>query len=101
MGFVTIEKKGIAKMLADESLDPESLSVHISQVEAGARCHPPHSHEGLEVFYVIEGTGTVEIGDETHTLGPNEGILLDPTREHGIVNTGTTPIRYMVIIARQ
>ena len=65
MGFVTIEKKGIARMLADDGLDPEKLSVHISQVEAGQRCHPPHRHEGMEVFYVIEGTGTVEIGGGT------------------------------------
>ena len=92
--------KGLTKCLIDEDIDPETFSVHISEVDAGTRAHPPHTHEGVEAFYVLEGNGTIEIEGESHPLGPNEAVLLDPTKNHGLVNTGSTPMRYIVIITR-
>lgn len=100
MGMSTVEKKGLAKCLIDTGIDPEALSLHISEIQAGTRAHPPHTHEGVEAFYVLEGNGTVEIEGERYPIGPNEAILLDTTRLHGLVNTGETVMRYMVIIAR-
>jgi len=93
------EVKGLTKCLVDEEVDPKKLSFHISKIDAGTRAHPPHTHEGVEAFYVLEGNGTIEIEDEGYPLGPNEAILLDPTKLHGLVNTGSTAMRYMVIIA--
>jgi mannose-6-phosphate isomerase-like protein (cupin superfamily) len=100
MGFSTIAKKGLAKCLIDNGVNPDSLQMHISEIAPGTRAHPPHTHEGVEAFYVLEGKGTVEVEGERFALGHNEAILLDTTKLHGLVNTGTTPMRYMVIIAQ-
>ena len=98
MQFLDIEKKGISRYLLDADVAGEPLRVHISEVEAGERSHPPHRHGGFEAFYMIEGEGTLEIDGERHPLRANEAVVFDPRKLHGLVNTSDAPMRYMVII---
>ena len=98
MEFLDVEKKGISRYLLDADVEGEPLRVHISEVDAGQRSHPPHRHGGYEAFYMIEGEGTLEIDDERHLLCANEAVVFDPRKLHGLVNTSDAPMRYMVII---
>ena len=98
MSFTERQAKGLARCVAEVGLDPEKLRIHISEIAPGTRPHPPHTHDAVEAFYVLEGHGTVEIGGERHVIGPNEAIILAARTLHGLENTGATPMRYMVII---
>jgi mannose-6-phosphate isomerase-like protein (cupin superfamily) len=100
MAFTEISKKGIAKFSLEAGIDPERMSVHISEAEPGTRLHPPHTHAGLEGFYVLEGRGTVESEGGRQPVGPNEVVIVDASKPHGLINTGTTRMRYIVIIAK-
>jgi mannose-6-phosphate isomerase-like protein (cupin superfamily) len=100
MKFLEAQVKGLTKCLVAESLDPQKLRLHLTEVEAGTRSHPAHTHTGVEVFYMLEGHATVEVDDERYALGPNEAILLDASCPHGIANTGATRMRYLVIITQ-
>ena len=100
MNFTSLQMKGIAKFLVAENIDPSKLRFHISVIEPGTRSHPPHTHDGIEAFYVFEGNGAVEMEGETHTVETNEAILIDPSRPHGLVNIGSSPLRYLVILAQ-
>lgn len=91
--------KGIARYLVGEGVDPEKLRFHVSEVEAGGRSHAAHTHAGSEAFYILEGRCEVEIETERHQLGPNESIIIDSNRPHGISNAGSTKARYLVIIS--
>jgi mannose-6-phosphate isomerase-like protein (cupin superfamily) len=53
----------------------------------------------VEAFLVLEGNGTVETEGSSHPIGPEECLVLDATREHGLVNTGPGKLRYLVITA--
>ena len=99
MQFSTINAKGLSRYLVAASLDPQKLHIHISEVEPGSRSHGAHTHTGVEVFYVLEGQATIEVDDELYTLGRNEALALDASRPHSIFNSGSTRVRYMVIIA--
>jgi mannose-6-phosphate isomerase-like protein (cupin superfamily) len=99
MQFSTVNAKGLSKYWVAASLDPQKLSIHISEVEPGSRLHGAHTHTGVEVFYVLEGQATVEVDNELYTLDPNEALALDAGRPHSIFNSGSTRVRYMVIIA--
>ena len=101
MPFIERNAKGLARCLAEASLDPEKLRLHISEIAPGTRAHPPHTHDALEAFYILEGCGTVEVGDERHTLAANEVIVIDAAVPHGLENTGDTPMRYLVIISKK
>ena len=99
MEFTTRKVRGIAKYLVDMDIEPQQLHMHVSEIPAGGSPHPPHEHAGVEAFYVLEGNGTLEVAGESHSLSPNEAILLDAGKPHSLINTGTTPMRYLVIIA--
>ncbi len=104
MPFTIRQANGLAKCLVETGIDPEKLRFHISEIAPGTRAHPPHTHDAVEAFYVLEGHGAVEVavaaatGSERQAIGPNEAIILDARVLHGLENTGTTPMRYMVII---
>ena len=100
MNFVELEKKGLGKFLIGETIDPQKVSIHITQVEPGNRSHAAHTHTGIETFYVFEGQATVEFEGEQFPLNANEAMAIDATRPHGIFNSGSIPTRYMVIIAK-
>jgi uncharacterized cupin superfamily protein len=99
MGFSTRDAKGLTRCLVDTDIDPQKLGMHISEIAPGTSAHAPHAHTGIEAFYILEGYGTVEVEGERHLLGPNEAILLEASKPHGLINTGTVPMRYLVVIA--
>ena len=100
MSFVEHHPQGLARFLADADLPTDRLRIHISEVGPGARSHPPHQHDGVEAFYMMEGEGTLEIDGEHCVIRANEAVVFDPSKLHGLVNTGAAPMRYIVIIAR-
>lgn len=100
MSITELEKKGLAKFLIGENVDPQKLSIHISEVEPGNRSHGAHTHTGLEAFYVLEGQATIEFRGEHFPLNVNEAMVIDATVPHGIFNSGATRTKYMVIIAK-
>jgi uncharacterized cupin superfamily protein len=101
MSFLEHQAKGLARLLTDVDLPPERLRIHISEVGPGQRSHPPHQHAGVEAFYMLAGEGTLEIDAERQRIATGEAIVFDPTKLHGLVNSGDVPMRYIVIIARE
>jgi quercetin dioxygenase-like cupin family protein len=100
MTFLEHKVKGITRYLLDADLGGEPLHVHISEVAAGQRAHPPHQHSGLEAFYMLAGEGALEIDGETHILRANEAVVFDPQKLHGLVNHSNASMRYMVVLAQ-
>ena len=97
MGFTLQDKQGLAKCLIDENIDPEKFSLHISEIGPGKSSHASHSHEGIEAIYVFYGQGIVEVETQQYSIGPNEAFVMDASKSHGLTNTGTEPLRYMII----
>jgi mannose-6-phosphate isomerase-like protein (cupin superfamily) len=98
--FIEIQKKGLSRCSIAASLDAEKLSLHITEIPPGTRAHPPHAHNGTEAFYVLEGSGAIETEGETIPVESNQAIILDASRMHGLVNTGSVPMKYLVIIGK-
>ena len=94
-----IQAKGLTKLFAVPGIVPDKLKMHISEVEPGSRSHAAHTHSGIEGFYIFEGNVTVEIEGQYFPLGPNEAMVLDATKPHGIFNSGSAKTKYLVVIA--
>lgn len=92
--------KGISRFLFAEGADDDKLHLHVSEVDPGTRAHPPHTHAGQEIFYLLSGRGEVLVGEETRILESGDAIQVECTVEHGIRNAGDSSMRYAVIIAR-
>jgi mannose-6-phosphate isomerase-like protein (cupin superfamily) len=99
MEVTDIQAKGLTKLLSVPGIVPDKLRMHISKVDAGSRSHAAHTHSGIEAFYIFEGNVTVEIEGQHFPLGPNEAMVLDATKPHGIFNSGNTKTKYLVVIA--
>jgi mannose-6-phosphate isomerase-like protein (cupin superfamily) len=57
---------------------------------------PPHVHEQLhDMFYVLEGTLTVQLGDETLAAGPGTFVCVPPGVVHTFRNPGEESVRFL------
>jgi uncharacterized cupin superfamily protein len=70
------------------------------EVPAGRSAFPRHFHcANEEAIYVLEGEGTLRLGDETLALtaGDYASIPVGPSHAHELVNSGTVPLRYLCL----
>jgi quercetin dioxygenase-like cupin family protein len=58
---------------------------------------PDHYHTYDEVIYVLEGTGTMEIGGERSPLGPGSCIQLPARAVHCLANEGAEVMRVLAV----
>jgi len=54
---------------------------------------PWHNHEQEEVYFIIEGTGEICLGEERSTLGSGQAVYIPPHVFHQLTNTGESPLR--------
>ncbi len=60
---------------------------------------PPHrQHYEEEAFFVLEGTYTFRIGDETVALGPGGFAFVPRGTIHAFTNTGSGPARMLILV---
>lgn len=77
------------------------LGVGYSEVEPGKSGCPFHNHHVEDELYVIlSGEGTYRIGNERHPVRAGQVLGAPaggPETAHQLINTGTAPLRYLVI----
>ena len=71
----------------------------------GLNCFEPgqvqkvHAHPGADkLYYVVEGRGEFEVGDEKQELGAGELLYVPEDVPHGVTNTGTERLAVMIVI---
>jgi mannose-6-phosphate isomerase-like protein (cupin superfamily) len=67
-----------------------------STIPPGFPGPPPHTHETLtDMFYVLEGTMTFRLGDESLTAGPGTFVCARPGEVHTFSNPTDQPVRFL------
>ncbi len=99
------------KQLADlVRFSPEALqkvNVHASaNLRVNLLCLGPgqseaaHTHEGTDkVYYVMSGSATVTVGNESRQVGPGDAVLAPPDISHGVINDGEERFTALVVVA--
>jgi len=54
-----------------------------------------HSHAPEQVYFLLEGRGVMQVGDEKRVVREGECVFVPPGEEHGIVNPGPERLRYL------
>ena len=58
-----------------------------------------HVHDGQDkVYYVIEGAGSFQVGDEERTVGAGEVVLAPSGEKHGVTNRGRERLVTLVFV---
>jgi uncharacterized cupin superfamily protein len=77
------------------------LGYNITAVPVGKRAFPLHNHHANEeMFFVLQGTGELRIGEERHPIRKGDFIASPPggpALAHQIINTGSEELRYLAV----
>jgi quercetin dioxygenase-like cupin family protein len=65
-------------------------------IEPGFPGPPPHRHKRLhDMFYVLDGTLTMRVGDETLELQPGSFVCVPPGVVHTFANRSDAAVRFL------
>lgn len=57
---------------------------------------PPHAHRAMvELFYVLAGELTMQVGDRLVVANPGTSVLVPPGTTHAFSNPGTVPVTFV------
>jgi quercetin dioxygenase-like cupin family protein len=78
----------------------EAFVLAESTVAPGFPGPPAHLHrEHHDAFYVLEGTLTVQVGDEVRKEGPGAFVCIPPGIVHTFSNRSDRPVRFLNVSA--
>ncbi len=63
----------------------------------GLHTHDPNEHPLDELYLVLAGVGRMRVDDETYDIAAGDGVLAAAGTRHDLANTGTEPLRLLVI----
>ncbi len=88
------------KLLITSERGPSSgIVTGIAEIQPGASLLL-HHHEPEETYYVISGTGLMEIDDSESILGPGTTVYIPPNAKHSVHCTGEEPLVFIFTFAR-
>ena len=87
------------KMGKSTVMRSEFLFVGLNAFEPGQE-HAPHVHEGQDkLYFILEGSGVVRIGEETEVLSVGDAAYAPSGVSHSIRNPGPARLVTMVVLA--
>jgi len=82
----------------------QKLGYNLTVVPPGKRAFPFHCHRvNEEMFFVLQGSGEVRIGEETFPIRQGDFIACPPggpELAHQIINSGSEELRYLSVSTR-
>ncbi len=86
-------------LLDEESVGARRFALLINEFDPGLTS-TPHKHDAEEhAFYIISGTGIVDIEGEKISVAPGDAVFVPPGKTHQISSTGDALFKYMVLYA--
>jgi mannose-6-phosphate isomerase-like protein (cupin superfamily) len=58
---------------------------------------PWHNQDQEEVYFIVEGTGEMCLGDERRPISAGQAAFIPPHVFHQLTNTGDTPMRMIYV----
>ena len=97
--FTTKDGSEIRELLAHRN----SCIRHQSLAEARLPVHgatTPHYHPRTEeIYYILEGHGSMQVGNEIRPVGPGDAIAIPPGARHQIRNTDSVVLKFLCCCA--
>lgn len=93
--FTTKDGSTIRELMAYRNSACERMSLAEAMLPVGCKTEC-HVHSGVEeIYYFLEGSGRVLVGDEYFVVKPGDSILHRPGVRHQTWNTGGTPLVFL------
>jgi mannose-6-phosphate isomerase-like protein (cupin superfamily) len=87
------------KMQKVNLFETENLFCDVYCLQPG-QAQKPHHHSGADkIYYVLEGTATIQVGEEEESLGPGNIVLAPSGSVHGVRNASQENLTLLVMMA--
>jgi mannose-6-phosphate isomerase-like protein (cupin superfamily) len=97
--FTTADGSTIRSLL-DLSVAPvRNQSLAEAELAPGAATTRHFHKASEELYYLLDGTGLMELDGDTRAVGPGDAILIPPGAWHQITATGEAPLRFLCCCA--
>jgi len=97
--FTTKDGSEIRELLAHRNSCIRNQSLAEARLAPGGRTTPHYHPLTEEIYYILEGSGRMTIGDETRDMGSGDAIAIPPGAVHTITNTGTSLLKFLCCCA--
>jgi uncharacterized cupin superfamily protein len=96
--FTRGNRFGLASRALGRATGGRGIGCSLYEVPPGRAAFPHHYHcANEESVYILSGEGTLRIGSETVSVGPDDyaSFPVGPGQAHQLLNTGSVPLRYL------
>jgi mannose-6-phosphate isomerase-like protein (cupin superfamily) len=94
-----VSRKGLVywrTLISGDVTRSETLTMGIGRVPPGEALRR-HRHRPAEVYLVLEGTGSVEIGSEARPVEAGSAVFIPADVFHSLANTGASDLRFTYV----
>ena len=94
-----VSQKGLVcwrTLISADVTRSEALTMGIGRIPPGEVLHR-HRHRQDEVYLVLEGTGSVEIGAEARPVEAGSAVFIAGNAFHSLANTGASDLRFAYV----
>jgi mannose-6-phosphate isomerase-like protein (cupin superfamily) len=95
--FTTADGSRIRSILDHSNAPVKNQSLAEATVPAGTSTIRHHHKASEELYFLLDGTGTMEIDGALQIVGPGDAILIPPGSRHRI--TATSDLRFLCCCA--
>lgn len=97
ISYVTKDHSTIWELFNPDSSPVMGFSVAEALVGPGKETEPHVHYASQEIYYVLEGRGSMRLGGNTPDVQKGDAILIMPNTVHCIKNTGAEGLRILCI----
>jgi mannose-6-phosphate isomerase-like protein (cupin superfamily) len=97
--FTTKDGSEIRELLAHRNSCIRNQSLAEARLLPGARTTPHFHPLTEEIYYLLEGTGRMQIDGEIRDVKPGDAIAIPPGAVHTIENTGDQTLKFLCCCA--
>jgi mannose-6-phosphate isomerase-like protein (cupin superfamily) len=84
--------------LIDRTTSPATQCSLAEETLPPGRSVTPHHHAVLEeVYYVLSGTGVMQVGDERREVGAGDAVYIPRGSRHTLTNTGAEEMKILLV----
>ena len=97
--FTTKDGSEIRELLAHRNSCIQKQSLAEARLPPGASTTPHYHPLTEEIYYILEGTGRMRIGEDVQQVGPGDAIAIPPGQVHTITCTGKVALKFLCCCA--
>ena len=97
--FTTKDGSEIRELLAHRNSCIRAQSLAEARLPPGGSTTPHYHPQTEEIYYILEGTGRMQVDQQQRDVGPGDAIAIPPGNVHQITNTGAATLKFLCCCA--